>query len=578
MPTWVRRILTPPVFEGNLDKTRTARLLNVILWAYQAIWVLGILAMPIAENPLALIPVLASMLLLGFAVLVLMRLGRVRLAGGLFSFLLLMVATGLLLVSDGLSTPMIIGYAAVVIVAALLLGSRATIAFAALTIVAAAGISAAKAGGFLPRVLISDEIIPAFGVYVGNIIAVTALLYIAINSLNEALGQARRYAGELEEQRERLEETVEARTQDLTRRTRYLEATAATARETASVLDLQELLVRAVNLITAQFGFYHAGIFLMDANREWAVLQAASSEGGQRMLARHHQLQMGVGIVGYVARQGRPRIALDVGEDAVFFDNPDLPETRSEIALPLRARGEVIGALDVQSVEPGAFRDEDVTVLQTLADQIAVAIDNARLLQQAQESLAAERRAYGELSREAWRDLLQAESELGFFSREEETVPAGELWRPEMERAVQTAQTTLDDEDGTRLAIPIRVGDQVIGVVDGRKHEGSGRWTEEEVELLEAMADQLNVALEGARLYRDTRRRAAQEQLVGQVTGRFRETLDLDRVLRTAAEEIRQALGLAQFTVRLGAEAAGATEAAEATESDGSGKDGGDMQ
>lgn len=554
MPTWIKRILTPPVFEGDPDKTRTARLLNVILWAYQAIWVLGILAMPIAENPLALIPILALMILLGFALLALVHSGRVRLAGGLFSFLLWMVGTGLLLVSDGLSTPMILGYAAVVIVAALLLGSRAAVAFAGLTIVAATGITMAKVGGFLPRVLISDEAIPAFGTYVGNIIAVTALLYIAIDSLNEALGQARRYAGELEEQRENLEEMVEARTQDLTRRTRYLEATAAIARDTASVLDLQEQLVRVVNLVSERFGFYHTGIFLLGPDREWAVLQAASSEGGQRMLARHHRLQMGMGIVGHVVRHGEPRIALDVGEDAVFFDNPDLPETRSELALPLRARGEVIGALDVQSVQPAAFRDEDVTVLQTLADQIAVAIDNATLLQQAQESLAAERRAYGELSREAWRKLLQAEPELGFLSRPEDTIPAGELWRPEMEKAVQTARTTLDDEDGTRLAIPIRVGDQVIGVVDGRKSEGSGRWTEEEVELLEAMADQLNVALEGARLYRDTQRRAAQERLVGQVTGRFRETLDVDRVLRTAAEEIRQALGLSQFTVRLGTE------------------------
>ncbi|MFN2291438.1 MAG: GAF domain-containing protein [Anaerolineae bacterium] len=563
MPTWIRRILTPPVFEGDPDKTRTARLLNVILWAYQAIWVLGILAMPIAENPLTIIPVLVSMFLLGFAVLALMRSGRVRLAGGLFSFLLGVLATGLLVVSDGLSTPMILGYAAVVLVAALLLGSRAAVTFAGLSVVAAAGITAAKMGGFLPRVLISDQAIPAFATYVGNIVAVAALLYITISSLNEALGQARRYAGELEGQRQYLEETVEARTQDLTRRTRYLEATAVVARETASVLELQELLVRVVNLVTEQFGFYHSGIFLLDPGGEWAVLQAASSEGGQRMLARHHRLRMGTGMVGYVARRGEPRIALDVGEDAVFFNNPDLPETRSEIALPLRARGEVIGALDVQSMEPAAFRDEDAAVLQTLADQVAVAIDNARLLQQAQESLAAERRAYGELSREAWRGLLQTESDLGFLSRAEDTVPAGELWRPEMEQALQTARTTLDDEGGTRLAVPIQVGDHVIGVVDGRKAEGSGRWTEEEVELLEAMAAQLNVALEGARLYRDTQRRAAQEQLVGQVTARMRESLEVERVLRTASEEIYQALGLEELEISLNPASGTATESGE---------------
>ena len=552
MPIWIKRILTPPIFEGDPDKTRTARLLNTILWANMASWFLGLLAMPLAENPLEVIPILAMMILLGFVALAVARTGRVQLAGSLFSFTLWMFATGLLLVSEGLDSPMVLGYASVVIVAALLSGGRAALAFAGLAVASAAGISVAKAGGSLPTALIPVQPMSSFASFVGNIGVVAALLYVAVRSLTEALDQSRRYAGELAEEREHLEVTVEQRTQDLARRTRYLEATAAIARDTASVLDLQQQLNRVVNLASEQFALYHAGIFLRDPSGEWVVLQAASSEGGQRMLARNHRLRLGVGIVGNAVEQNEPRIALDVGQDAVFFDNSDLPDTRSEMALPLRARGEAIGVLDVQSTKPEAFGDEDVAVLQTLADQVAVAISNARLFEQAQEALAAERRAYGEVSRAVWRELLGAKSELGFVSRRQDTVPAGNLWRAEMKAAMDHGETALGDEDSRTVAIPIRVSDQVIGVIDGRKPDGAGEWTPEEIAFLEALTEQLNVALEGARLYQDSQRRAAREQMVGQVTTRVRESLDVDTVLRTAIREIGDTLGFAKVEIRLG--------------------------
>jgi GAF domain-containing protein len=269
------------------------------------------------------------------------------------------------------------------------------------------------------------------------------------------------------------------------------------------------------------------------------------------MFARNHRLRPGVGIVGYAVQQAEPRIALDVGQDAVFFDNPDLPQTRSEMALPLRARGEVIGALDVQSTEPAAFGDEDVAVLQTLADQVAVAISNARLFEQAQEGLAAERRAYGEMSRAAWRDLLRGESEMGFLSSRRDTGPVGDLWRAEMKAALDRGETALGDEDGRTVAIPIEVSGQVIGVVDGRKPDGSGQWTPEEIELLEAMTGQLNLALEGARLYRETQGRAARDRLLAEATARMRESLEMEGVLQAAAGEMRQALRLDRVVVHL---------------------------
>lgn len=550
MLTWdrIKAFLAPPVFEGDEDKTRTARLLNLILWANLAIWVLSLPAVFLAENPLAVIPILGFMILLGFGVLALLRLGHVQLAGGLLSLMLWSSVTGLLFVSGGVQSSMILGYATVIIVAAQLLGGRAAIAFAGLSMASATGLFLIELNGWLPRPLIPPAPMSAFLTFFGNIAVVAALLYIAIGSLNEALGRARRYATELESQRERLEEAVKERTRDLARRARYLEATTSVARDAATELDLQELLSRVVILISERFGFYHTGLFLLNPSGEWAELQAASSKGGRQMLARGHRLRVGQeGVVGHVAGQGEHRVALDVGEDAVYFDNPDLPETRSEMALPLQARGEIIGVLDVQSHEPQAFGEEDVAVLQTLADQVAVAISNARLFRQAEESAAVERRAFGQIAREAWHTLLSTqETDLGFVGDSHGIAPVGDLWEPQMKAAVQTGQTLT----GNTLAIPIKVRDQVIGVVDGLKPQGAA-WTREEIALLQAMTDQLSTALESARLYRDTQRRAARERLTGEVTARMRESLEMETTLETAASEIRQALGLDRVVVRL---------------------------
>jgi GAF domain-containing protein len=385
---------------------------------------------------------------------------------------------------------------------------------------------------------------------------VAGMMVISLNyllpTLVEALDRSRRLAQELEAHRIRLEEHVTERTRDLEQHSRYLEATVEVARGASSVLDLQELLSRVVTLVSRQFDFYHVGIFLLDPSGEWAVLRAANSEGGQRMLVQGHRLRVGqVGMVGYVASRGEPRIALDVGADAAHFDNPELPDTRSEVALPLRARGEIIGVLDVQSAEPEAFSTEDVAVLQALADQVAMAISNARLFEQAQEALKAERRVYGELSREVWRELLGSQPQLSFRSSQQGVFALGDRRWPEMEKALRTGQTALEETGGMSVAMPVKVRGQVIGVVGGRRRGDAGEWTAEEVSLLEVLTEQLSLALDSSRLYQDAQRRAEHERLTSQVTARMRETLDMETVLKTAAEEMRQALDLDRVLVRL---------------------------
>jgi len=202
-----------------------------------------------------------------------------------------------------------------------------------------------------------------------------------------AIQQARLYE-QVQRHAEELEQRVAGRTAELERRTVQLQVAAEVARDATTARDAGELLNRAVNLIRERFGFYHAGIFLVDERGEYAVLKAATGEAGRQMLARGHKLKMGeVGIVGYAAGTGQPRIAPAVDADAVHFKNLLLPETRSEIALPLKVGEWVIGVLDVQSVQEAAFDEDDVAVLQIMADQLAVAIEKARLFERTQAAL-----------------------------------------------------------------------------------------------------------------------------------------------------------------------------------------------
>lgn len=369
--------------------------------------------------------------------------------------------------------------------------------------------------------------------------------------LSSALGDSVRLARTLRESQETLEQQVADRTAELTRRARYLEATTEVARGASALLESQEtLLERVVDLISQQFALYHTGLFLVDESGEWAELRAASSEGGRRMLAREHRLRVGVqGIVGYVAERGVHRLVLDVGQDAVQLNNPDLPETRSEMALPLRARGQVIGVLDVQSVEPGAFSDEDVGVLQALADQVAVAISNARLFQQAEAALVSERKVRGELTREAWAGLLRSAEVQGFQSDASGTRAVQDEWDEEMLAAVTTGEIA----EGTTeraIAVPVKARGQVIGVIDAHLPDETSEWTAEQRQLLESVAEQLGVALESAQLYREAQSLAARERLTAEITGQMRSTMSMDELLQTAIRETARALDASRAFVQ----------------------------
>jgi len=349
---------------------------------------------------------------------------------------------------------------------------------------------------------------------------------------------------------EGLEERIAERTYQLTHRANQLQASAEVGSAIASIRALDELLPKITHLISQRFGYYHAGIFLIDPTGEYAVLRAANSEGGKRMLARNHQLKINeVGIVGYVTGKKEPRIAMDVGQDAVFFNNPDLPETRSEMALPLVVGDRILGALDVQSTEPDAFTQEDIATLQLLADQVAVAIDNARLFSENQAVLDAVHRAYGEQSREAWSNLMQSHPGLGTIANKYDILyTPGQGWSSEMVQAAQVGDTVYTNNG--IVAIPIKERDHILGVLRLRKPD-SESWTPEELALAETLAQQLYLALENARLFQETQRRAVRERLASEITAKIRLSNDPQVILETAVQELRQALKIQADQARI---------------------------
>lgn len=379
-----------------------------------------------------------------------------------------------------------------------------------------------------------------------------ALLQAAITSKNqEMLGNRR-----LEEINQTLEEQVRARSSELSRVNEQLQAKAARLQAASDISqDMMahinekpsELLSRATRSISEKLGYYHVGIFLLDDAREFAVLRAANSKGGQQMLARHHQLKIGgAGIVGYVAQSGRPRIALDTGADAVFFNNPYLPETRSEIALPLRVGNSVIGVLDVQSTQSSAFNDEDTNTLMTIANQIAILMKSLLFEEAAQSSI---RRYQGQDTKEKTD---------GFSYRPDGSIVANVLVdeNPQAQRAISSGETVVVNQPGRgtmpSLAVPVKFRDQVVGVIHIESREALRSWTEDEIALVQAISDRAALALENARLFADANRRAVQEETISRVTTQIGASTDFERILHTTIQELGLALGASRSFIQVG--------------------------
>jgi len=361
----------------------------------------------------------------------------------------------------------------------------------------------------------------------------------------------------LRETLEGLEQRVAERTSELAsanekneRRARHFESIAQVASTISSTRDMDSLLPQITTAISNRFGFYHVGIFLLDPRREYAVLSAANSEGGQRMLARNHRLKVAeMGIVGFVTSLGKPRVALNTGEDAVFFDNPDLPETRSEISLPLHVGDEVIGALDVQSTEPNAFDQEDINILTTLADQVSIAIQNAKQYEETRKALAESDLLSRQFVQTGWQQFTKSQKLVGIrHSGARATLLYRKNGKSKSENDLNWDQA-MTESRGMSLSLPVKLHGQVIGSVDVRA-PGNRKWEQDELDIVTAIIERAALAMENARLLAESQKRAAKERTIGEISAKIGMQSDINELLKTAAQELGQTLPGAEIAIQ----------------------------
>ncbi len=424
-------------------------------------------------------------------------------------------------------------------------------------------------------------------------------------AFNQMADQLQALYNELEERVAERTRALQEANYALQRRAIQLEASAEVSRAIISVFNVDELLRRAVNLIRDRFGFYHAGIFLIDETGQWAVLREATGEAGEKMKAMGHRLPVEeTSMVGWTALHRRPRIALDVGKDAVRFANPLLPYTRSEMTLPLMVGERLLGVLNVQSTEEAAFDEDDIRTLQSMADQLAIAIENARrisdeamLLEAASPIFRASRLLttaanLDEVGQAIVKTIAETGAEgcfLALFEPPEgqpEAIRFVTTWRQDGQSPIlpgarfpiaaahmrlETMQqlwsvsdldqpSLLTEEEvkffrrtGMRAVanIPLRIGEQPLGFIVAYRRS-AGPFPVAALRLYEALTDMASVAVERVRLTATLQQRAQQEEALRVIADQMTATFDFSQMLQTTLDQLSKALNATGGYVELG--------------------------
>ncbi|MBK8428481.1 MAG: GAF domain-containing protein [Lewinellaceae bacterium] len=552
-----KSIFSPPIFPDDQEKTRSAYFINVLVWSNSPILLLfAIIRIATGAEAFGVENLTLFTIIVVLAIVwALMKTGRVRVAAYLHVTTIWLASSMIALTGSGVRGTGFTSYFVVMLIAGLLLGWKPAIGVTILSVIAGFGFAFAENAGI---------IIPTYSVAINVAIEGTVLLtfgaiflILIINSLQNAVKRETARVDELHqsnqqllELRDALESRVAERTEELKkqqknaeRRSRQFEAITRVTQAISTTRNLQEALPRITDVISEQFGFYHVGIFLNDQANQYAVLSAANSEGGRRMLARGHQLKIGEqGIVGFTISSTQPRIALDTGADAVYFNNPDLPETRSEMALPLRNESGVIGALDVQSTERNAFTNEDIEVLSTLANQVGLAIENAQIFDRSQKALAESESITRQYLRNTWKQLPKDLNITGY-----KYTLAGT-------QALNNKEIDLEakpESSGKReISYPIILRGETIGTLSIQvpKDEHVSR---DKLDLIKAVAERVALSAENARLFEETSRRAEREQIISDITAKIGATVRTESILSTAAAELSQLLDDADIFIDL---------------------------
>lgn len=319
----------------------------------------------------------------------------------------------------------------------------------------------------------------------------------------------------------RAEQNLKKTNDQIRQRARQFQAIAQVASSATSVQELEKALAHIVETISLQLGHYHVAIFLLDATREFAILSAANSIPGQEMLAQSYRFRLGDNnLVGIVASRSRSQIDTNPA-------HPNLPDTRSEVALPIKINGQVVGVLDVQSSTADAFAQDDIEILEILVNQVGTTIQNARLYEQNIQALNDAEDAYQRLAGTTWANTLQKLDVKGYS------------YDGVSSRAVGQKNTNKTD---TSLSVPVQVRGQVIGNLRLNALDQNRAWTEDEIAITRAVAERAALALEGARLLDEAQKRASRELFLSEIAAKLGSSFQLDSILRDTVEELGQTL------------------------------------
>ncbi len=377
--------------------------------------------------------------------------------------------------------------------------------------------------------------IPISWVTAGLITLLLGLIVIVSQSsmtsgLEASLTHEKELSIQVDGRQNELETQVQMHTVDLERRIVQIRTAAEISRSIGTLTDTQTLLDQVVELIRSRFDLYYAGVFLMDRDGEYAILKAGTGEAGEKMIANGHKLSAGSqSMIGWTVANHQARIALDVGLEAVRFDNPYLPLTRSELALPILTGNRVIGALTIQSTKSRAFDQDDITVLQGIADSLGTAIENARLFGEIQANLEEIQSLERHYLRQAWSELPYRPADLHYVYE------------------VQSAP--LRSGSGQIVEVPLTIRGETIGSL--RLETDAKEISEEERSLIDNVAYQAAQALENVRLLEETQRRAERERTAAGVSARIWASSDVDAILRNALKELGRALNASDGEIHL---------------------------
>lgn len=435
---------------------------------------------------------------------------------------------------------------ATVLLANLLLSYRASIyvlAFSTLTY-AAAGFAMLN-GYFQPSLKIAIvgegfDWITSSATYIFLATTVNLALRMLQNEFQTAYKRGQDMLIELGANQHTLEARVSERTVSLEKRTAELSAANAVAQSISSAKEIEVLLPVVVHAITEEYGYYHAGIYLLDEKSEYAFLQAASSDGGKRMLARQQQIVMGdEGLLQKCFSKRTHQIAQEIEAETAKLDNPDLPSTRARGAFPLVARERFIGILDVHSTNPNAFQQTEVETIEIVADQLSLALENARLFTDMQAIIEQMQQAGDARTHGAWSEMTKR------------ALPVYQ-YTPLVVQKI--GAVSVQREDAGTLSIPILLRGRSIGKIHLKRKSGAGAWADQEQSMVGDVAEQIALALDNARLLEDAQTRASRERSLSEIAARIGAAVDVETILRTTVQEIGKVLGDSEVTVQLNSE------------------------